>query len=99
MRWRTDATSSLYRMLARREYLTPVLCCEPVAHIGAVVAFVVLLTAAVAKADNFVAPPRDKTVPVPLLVVLHGDGERAAAAGERWRIAARERGWAIFAPQ
>src|SRR5258705_9878804 len=37
--------------------------------------------------------------PVPLLVVLHGDGERAASAAERWRGAAKERGWALFAPE
>jgi len=36
---------------------------------------------------------------LPLLVVLHGDRERAPAAAERWRGAARQRGWAVLALQ
>jgi poly(3-hydroxybutyrate) depolymerase len=36
---------------------------------------------------------------VPLLVVLHGDREHAAAAAARWRGAAKQRGWAMLALQ
>ena len=36
---------------------------------------------------------------LPLLVVLHGDRERAAAAAARWRGAAKQRGWAVLALQ
>jgi poly(3-hydroxybutyrate) depolymerase len=36
---------------------------------------------------------------LPLLVVLHGDRERAAAAATRWRGATKQRGWAMLALQ
>lgn len=36
---------------------------------------------------------------VPLLVVLHGDRERAATAAARWRGATQRRGWALLALQ
>ena len=34
--------------------------------------------------------------PVPLVVVLHGDREHAAAAAERWRSPVKKRGWALL---
>jgi poly(3-hydroxybutyrate) depolymerase len=37
--------------------------------------------------------------PLPLLVVLHGDRERAGTAATRWRAAAKRRGWAMLALQ
>lgn len=36
---------------------------------------------------------------VPLLVVLHGDREKATISIERWRAAATTRGWAVLAIQ
>ena len=42
-------------------------------------------------------PATDK--PVPLLVVLHGDRERASSAAARWHAAAKARGWALLALQ
>src|SRR5262245_6059814 len=36
---------------------------------------------------------------VSLLVILHGDRERASAAADRWRHAARARGWAVLSLQ
>jgi poly(3-hydroxybutyrate) depolymerase len=41
----------------------------------------------------------DGKKPLPLLVLLHGDGERASYVASKWRAAARERGWVLFAPQ
>jgi len=42
-------------------------------------------------------PRNPDAKPLPLLVVLHGDKEEAAAARERWRDGALERGWAVLA--
>jgi predicted esterase len=51
------------------------------------------------------APARDADVielpaasePVPLVVILHGDREHAAAAAARWRAVVKKRGWALLA--
>jgi poly(3-hydroxybutyrate) depolymerase len=40
--------------------------------------------------------PADRDGALPLLVVLHGDRERAAPAADRWRAAAKDRGWAVL---
>ena len=47
-----------------------------------------ILTTAIAHADD-----------VPLLVVLHGDGERATTAAKRWRAATTKRGWKLLSLQ
>lgn len=39
------------------------------------------------------------TDPVPLIVVLHGDRERAAAAAAPWRATTTKRGWALLSLQ
>ncbi len=70
------------------------------------VALVVLATSA-AHAERPKPPCRGCTIDlpaklpdaVPLLVVLHGDRERAEVAATRWRRAARARGWAVLALQ
>lgn len=41
----------------------------------------------------------DRAAPMPLLVVLHGDRERASTAASRWRAAARQRRWALLSLQ
>jgi predicted esterase len=37
------------------------------------------------------------TDPIPLVVVLHGDREHAAAAAARWHAAVKQRSWALLA--
>ena len=56
---------------------------------------VVTQTAIAAPANVFEAPAGKD--PVPLVVVLHGDREHAAAAAARWHAAAKKRGWALLA--
>ena len=43
--------------------------------------------------------PKSRDGALPLLVVLHGDRERASSAAGRWRAAAKQRGWAVLALQ
>ena len=65
-----------------------------------------LLIATPATADS-VWPPCDgcaialpeRSTPMPLLVVLHGDQGRATSQLARWREPALERGWAVLALQ
>jgi poly(3-hydroxybutyrate) depolymerase len=51
--------------------------------------------AAPCKGCVLVAPAGDQ--PVPLVVILHGDRERAPAAAARWQGAIARRGWALLA--
>jgi poly(3-hydroxybutyrate) depolymerase len=66
----------------------------------------VVLLAAPAHADRPPPPCPDCVLevpaaegPRPLLVVLHGDRQRAPAVAARWRAAARDRGWVLLALQ
>jgi len=43
--------------------------------------------------------PKKADGPVPLVVVLHGDRQRATAVAEWWRDAVLERGWALLSLQ
>jgi len=68
---------------------------------------VIVLAAAPARADRRPSAPCSGCTldvpkadhPVPLLVVLHGDRQRATPAGMRWKAAARAKGWAVLALQ
>ena len=40
--------------------------------------------------------PANRKAPIPLLVVLHGDRDHAANTANRWRAAAKARGWALL---
>ena len=42
-------------------------------------------------------PTADGTTKHPLVVILHGDREHAAAAAARWRAAIKKRGWGLLA--
>jgi poly(3-hydroxybutyrate) depolymerase len=57
---------------------------------------VVTMLAASTAAADVVELPAGKD-PVPLVVVLHGDREHAAAAAARWHAAVKKRGWALLA--
>ena len=66
----------------------------------AFVTIAIVFAATFASADTTVVDvPKQHEGRLPLLVVLHGDREKADVAARRWRAAARERGWAVFAPQ
>jgi poly(3-hydroxybutyrate) depolymerase len=54
-----------------------------------------VVTHAAAAAPVFEAPPGKD--PVPLVVVLHGDREHAAAAAARWHASVKKKGWALLA--
>src|SRR5438132_7692592 len=60
-----------------------------------VVMTLLVVTQAATAAPVFEAPTGKD--PVPLVVVLHGDREHAAAAAARWRAAVKRRGWALLA--
>jgi len=60
-----------------------------------VVALVVAMLAP-ARADVLDLPSTKDAVP--LVVVLHGDREKASTAAARWRAQVKARGWALFAP-
>lgn len=71
-------------------------------------AFLVVLALGVLAAAARAQPPAppcarctldvpEATGPVPLLVALHGDRDRAASTAKRWRAAAKARGWALLA--
>ncbi len=67
---------------------------------------VFLLVASTATADKPHPPCRGCTLdaptstePIPLLVVLHGDRQKAPAAAAPWRAAAKKRGWALLSLQ
>jgi len=55
-----------------------------------------LTLCATASAGNVVETPAGSD-PVPLVVVLHGDREHAAAAAARWHVATAKKHWALLA--
>jgi poly(3-hydroxybutyrate) depolymerase len=60
-------------------------------------AIALLLCVATASVRADVVQLPDGKDPVPLVVVLHGDREKAAPAAARWKAAVAKRGWALLA--